>query len=60
MRCGCLWLPGPAGAHLGGGLSMMEIISVLYFGVLRYDVRNPLWEQRDRFILSKGHGALAY
>jgi len=51
---------GPVGAHLGGGLSMMEITSVLYFGVLRYDVRNPLWEQRDRFILSKGHGALAY
>src|ERR1022692_558784 len=40
--------------------SMMDITSVLYFGVLRYDVRNPLWEQRDRFILSKGHGALAY
>jgi transketolase len=51
---------GPAGAHVGGGLSMMEIMSVLYFGVLRYDVQNPLWEQRDRFILSKGHGALAF
>jgi transketolase len=51
---------GPVGAHLGGGLSMMEIMSVLYFGVLRYDVQNPFWEQRDRFILSKGHGALAY
>jgi transketolase len=49
---------GPAGAHLGGGLSMTEIMSVLYFGVLRYDPRNPLWEQRDRFILGKGHGAL--
>jgi len=51
---------GPVGAHLGGGLSMMEIISALYFGVLKYDVANPLWELRDRFILSKGHGALAY
>jgi transketolase len=51
---------GPAGAHLGGGLSMMEITAVLYFGVLRYDVQNPQWEQRDRFILSKGHGALAF
>ena len=51
---------GPVGAHLGGGLSMIEIMSVLYFGVLRYDVGNPSWEQRDRFILSKGHGALAF
>jgi transketolase len=51
---------GPVGAHLGGGLSMIEIMSVLYFGILRYDARNPSWEQRDRFILSKGHGALAY
>jgi transketolase len=51
---------GPTGAHLGGGLSMMEIMAALYFGTLRYDVKNPRWEQRDRFILSKGHGALAY
>lgn len=51
---------GPTGAHLGGGLSMMEIMAALYFGILRYDVSNPRWEQRDRFILSKGHGALAY
>jgi transketolase len=51
---------GPVGAHLGGGLSMMEIISALYFGVLKYDVQNPEWDLRDRFILSKGHGALAY
>jgi transketolase len=51
---------GPVGAHLGGGLSMIEIMAALYFGVLRYDVRNPRWELRDRFILSKGHGALAY
>jgi len=51
---------GPTGAHLGGGLSMMEIMAALYFGTLRYDVQNPRWEQRDRFILSKGHGSLAY
>ena len=51
---------GPVGAHLGGGLSMIEIMAALYFGVLRYDAQNPRWELRDRFILSKGHGALAY
>jgi transketolase len=48
---------GPHGAHAGGALSMVEILSVLYLDVLRYDVKNPRWEQRDRFILSKGHGA---
>lgn len=50
---------GKRGAHLGGGLSMIEIMSVLYLGVLKYDCKNPLSEDRDRFILSKGHGVLA-
>lgn len=48
------------GAHLGGGLSMIEIMAVLYLGIMRYDIHNPRWEERDRFILSKGHGVLAY
>ncbi len=47
-------------AHLGGGLSMVEIMAVLYGRVLRFDRANPRWEQRDRFILSKGHGVLGY
>jgi len=51
---------GPLGSHAGGALSMVEILSVLYLDVLRYDVKNPLWEQRDRFILSKGHGAPSF
>ena len=51
---------GTTGAHLGGGLSMIEIMAVLYLGVMRCDPHNPLWEERDRFILSKGHGVLAY
>ena len=51
---------GSVGAHLGGALSMTEILSVLYFGVLRYDSKNPLWEERDRFILSKGHGSPSF
>lgn len=50
---------GNAGAHIGGALSMIEIMSSLYLGVLKYDVYNPLWENRDRFILSKGHGVIA-
>jgi transketolase len=48
---------GSVGAHLGGALSMSEILSVLYCEILRYDSQNPLWDQRDRFILSKGHGS---
>ena len=51
---------GSVGAHLGGSLSMTEILAVLYFGVMRYDVQNPQWEQRDRFILSKGHGSPSF
>jgi len=47
-------------AHLGGGLSMVEIMAVLYGRVLRYEPKNPRWENRDRFILSKGHGVLGY
>ncbi len=46
--------------HLGGGLSLVEIMTILYERVLQLDSRNPRWEDRDRFILSKGHGVLAY
>ncbi|WP_431821056.1 transketolase [Burkholderia sp. F1] len=46
--------------HLGGGLSMVEIMATLYARVLRHDARDPRWAQRDRFILSKGHGVLGY
>lgn len=44
--------------HIGGALSMVDIMATLYSSVLRYDTNNPDWEDRDRFILSKGHGAL--
>ena len=47
-------------AHLGGGLSLVEIMATLYGHVLRFDPSNPRWEGRDRFILSKGHGVLGY
>lgn len=47
-------------AHIGGGLSMVEITATLYGAVLKYDVANPTWGERDRFILSKGHGCLGY
>lgn len=50
---------GNMGAHLGGSLSMVEILAALYTGVLKFDVENFEWEGRDRVILSKGHAALA-
>ena len=43
--------------HPGGSLSAADIITALYFKVLRHDPRNPQWSKRDRFILSKGHAA---
>lgn len=51
---------GSNGAHLGPGNSMSEIMATLYFGVMRHDPSNPFDENRDRFILSKGHGVLGY
>lgn len=48
------------GGHMGAAFSMADIISVLYFDdVLRYDAKNPEWEERDKFILSKGHAGYA-
>lgn len=46
--------------HPGGSLSCTDILSALYFGgVLTYDAQNPESEERDRFILAKGHAAPA-
>jgi transketolase len=44
---------------LGGSLSAVELLVALYFQILRIEPSDPAWEQRDRFILSKGHAALA-
>jgi transketolase len=43
--------------HIGGDLSSTDILTTLYFGILHIDPANPTDPQRDRFILSKGHGA---
>ena len=43
--------------HPGGSLSAVELLVTLYFYKLRHDPKNPKWPDRDRFILSKGHGA---
>ena len=43
--------------HPGGSLSAVEILVELYFDFMKIDPRNPIWPDRDRFILSKGHAA---
>lgn len=43
--------------HPGGSLSAVEILTALYFGEMKINPENPKWEDRDRFVLSKGHGA---
>jgi transketolase len=45
--------------HVGAAFSVMEILRVLYDDILRYDPKNPRWPERDRCILSKGHGCIA-
>lgn len=45
--------------HIGPAFSIAEILSILYFRQLRYKADDSNWIERDRFILSKGHGALA-
>ena len=41
--------------HTAGALGMADIFSALYFGILKHDPTNPMWEDRDRLILSNGH-----
>jgi transketolase len=43
--------------HPGGSLSTTEILTTLYFEKMKIDPKNPTWEDRDRFILAKGHAA---
>jgi transketolase len=44
--------------HLGGSCSIADVVTALYFHKMRHDPANPLWPDRDRFLLSKGHAAL--
>ena len=45
--------------HPGGSLSAVDMITALYFHIMRIDPQNPRWEDRDRFVLSKGHACPA-
>ena len=46
--------------HIGGGMSVLDIMTVLYHKYMHIKVDDPQWEDRDRFILSKGHAGIAY
>src|SRR5947199_9343359 len=45
--------------HPGGSLSVIDILTTLYFGRLRHDAKRPDWPERDRVVLSKGHAVPA-
>lgn len=58
MRRDIIQMLGEAGSgHTGGSLSAADIVACLYFWEMNIDVENPEWEDRDRFVLSKGHAA---
>ena len=48
---------GAKSGHPGGSLSAADMFTYLYFKEMRIDPKNPKWEDRDRFVLSKGHTA---
>jgi transketolase len=60
LRIEIIKMIGAAGSgHPGGSLSEVELLAALYFRVLRHSPKDPQWADRDRFILSKGHGCPA-
>jgi len=48
------------GAHIGGAFSQHEMLVALYYKVMKLDPANPAWAERDRFLLSKGHGGVGH
>ena len=52
-------LEGGERGHVGSSMSLIEMLRVLYDDILRHRPEDPSWPDRDRFILSKGHGCLA-
>jgi transketolase len=60
LRIDIIKMIGEAGSgHPGGSLSEVELLTALYFRVMRHNPKEPAWTDRDRFILSKGHGCPA-
>lgn len=57
IRKDIVFMIGCGTGHAGGALSSTDLVTVLYFHQMKHDPKNPSWEDRDRFILSKGHSA---
>ena len=56
MRQNIVKMIGEAGSgHPGGSLSATDLVTALFFNVMRHNPTSPAWPDRDRFILSKGH-----
>jgi transketolase len=61
IRCDIIEMICTAGAgHPGGSLSIADVVTALYFRLMRIDPQNPGWPDRDRFVLSKGHACPAW
>lgn len=48
------------GSHIGGAFSQTDLLVALYYKYMKIDPKKPQWDQRDRFILSKGHGGVGH
>jgi transketolase len=56
----CHTLIEAKGGHIGGSMSIVEVLAVIYGKHMRFDPSNPKWGNRDWFVLSKGHSGPAY
>jgi len=60
LRLKILLMCAKSGGHIASALSCVDIMTALYYsGALKFDPQRPKWDERDRFILSKGHGEMA-
>lgn len=55
IRVNVIRMAGMSDCHTGGALSIADVLSALYFHIMKIDPKNPKWSERDYFILSKGH-----
>lgn len=61
LRKLCLQTTSDAGSgHIGGGMSVMDIMTILYHKLMKIDPKQPNMPDRDRFIMSKGHAGIAH
>lgn len=60
IRTECIKMIGSLGVgHVGGSFSIADVLACLYGGIMKVDPNNPRWDERDKFVLSKGHAGPA-